>query len=180
MIIAVILGVGIPILIITLSLKKDVGILPMGGTCSAVVSAACHRHEDDKEAHLFPVMWGEEPAMARQMSPESTLTTTPTSASPALKVPRWKAVKSVQESISILTARALGSRKSHSDGHSEPTAVATTNATDDHQQPSPGVEQFPTRTRTDLQSGVTQESVRHCCFTTSISLREPQEGGRYA
>ncbi|KAF9697560.1 hypothetical protein EKO04_004018 [Ascochyta lentis] len=47
--------------------QKHVGNLPAGATCSAVVSAACHRPKEDKEAYLFPVQWGEVPEEARNV-----------------------------------------------------------------------------------------------------------------
>lgn len=34
------------------------GAMPLAFTCSAAISAACHRPEADKEAHLLPVQWG--------------------------------------------------------------------------------------------------------------------------
>jgi len=32
--------------------------MPMVGTCSAAISAACHRHEKDMNAHFMPLRWG--------------------------------------------------------------------------------------------------------------------------
>ncbi|KAF2135406.1 uncharacterized protein K452DRAFT_332591 [Aplosporella prunicola CBS 121167] len=32
--------------------------MPLVSTCSAAISAACHRHPEDKDAHLLPVKWG--------------------------------------------------------------------------------------------------------------------------
>ena len=32
--------------------------IPLASSCSAAISAACHRPEADKEAHLLPVQWG--------------------------------------------------------------------------------------------------------------------------
>ena len=32
--------------------------MPLASTCSAAISAACHRPDADKEAHLLPVQWG--------------------------------------------------------------------------------------------------------------------------
>ena len=32
--------------------------MPLASTCSAAISAACHRPEEDKEAHLLPIQWG--------------------------------------------------------------------------------------------------------------------------
>jgi hypothetical protein len=33
--------------------------MPLASTCSAAISALCHAPEEDAEASLFPVMWGE-------------------------------------------------------------------------------------------------------------------------
>ena len=32
--------------------------MPLASTCSVAISAACHRPDADKEAHLLPVQWG--------------------------------------------------------------------------------------------------------------------------
>lgn len=32
--------------------------MPLASTCSAAISAACHAHPDDKDAHLLPLTWG--------------------------------------------------------------------------------------------------------------------------
>ena len=32
--------------------------MPLVSTCSAAISAACHRPQEDVDAHLFPVKWG--------------------------------------------------------------------------------------------------------------------------
>jgi hypothetical protein len=32
--------------------------MPMATTCSAAISAACHRPDADEDAHLLPVRWG--------------------------------------------------------------------------------------------------------------------------
>ncbi|KAK3631080.1 hypothetical protein LTR56_017104 [Elasticomyces elasticus] len=35
--------------------------MPLASSCSAAISAACHRPEDDNAAHLLPVIWGRVP-----------------------------------------------------------------------------------------------------------------------
>lgn len=35
--------------------------MPLASSCSAAISAACHRPEDDSAAHLLPVVWGKVP-----------------------------------------------------------------------------------------------------------------------
>lgn len=32
--------------------------MPLVSTCSAAISAACHRHEEDVDTHLLPLIWG--------------------------------------------------------------------------------------------------------------------------
>ena len=32
--------------------------MPLVSTCSAAISAACHRPDEDSESHLLPVRWG--------------------------------------------------------------------------------------------------------------------------
>ena len=32
--------------------------MPLASTCSAAISAACHRPKEDEDAHLLPVQWG--------------------------------------------------------------------------------------------------------------------------
>jgi hypothetical protein len=60
--IAIVFGTAIVLGLILISLRKHPGILPAGGTCSAIISASCHRPKEDKEAQLFPIQWGEVPA----------------------------------------------------------------------------------------------------------------------
>jgi len=52
---------------LVVSSQKHAGNMPVGASCSAVVSAACHRPQEDKEAFLFPVQWGEVPEEARRV-----------------------------------------------------------------------------------------------------------------
>lgn len=40
------------------NLRKYPNAMPLAFSCSAAISAACHRPEADKEAHLLPVQWG--------------------------------------------------------------------------------------------------------------------------
>ena len=44
------------IILIALISKYPEG-MPIASTCSAAISAACHRPVEDKEAYLFPVEW---------------------------------------------------------------------------------------------------------------------------
>lgn len=62
---AITFGIVIVMLLIVLSQKHDNGPLPLGATCSAVISAACHPPTADKDAHLHEVSWGEIPEMCK-------------------------------------------------------------------------------------------------------------------
>ena len=42
----------------TLALRRYPAGMPLAGSCSAVISAACHPPKDDTEAALAPVQWG--------------------------------------------------------------------------------------------------------------------------
>ncbi|OJJ36965.1 hypothetical protein ASPWEDRAFT_26399 [Aspergillus wentii DTO 134E9] len=44
---------------VTLGFRRLKGNLPLAGNCSAAISAACHPPEDDRDAALKKVMWGE-------------------------------------------------------------------------------------------------------------------------
>ena len=58
-ILATLFGTSVLISVILLSFSKlPKPAMPFVSTCSAAISAACHRPPDDDEAHLFPVKWG--------------------------------------------------------------------------------------------------------------------------
>lgn len=56
------LSLGITALIIIFILgfyRRYPGLMPLGGTCSAVIAAACWRPSHDRDAALKEVQWGE-------------------------------------------------------------------------------------------------------------------------
>jgi hypothetical protein len=55
---AIVSGFLIICTIILLGFRRYDGGLPLNATCSAVISAACHRPVEDEDAHLLPVKWG--------------------------------------------------------------------------------------------------------------------------
>jgi hypothetical protein len=65
-------------ILVGLGFRRYKGGMPLSATCSVIISAACHRPDGDKEAHLFPVKWG---AVLQPMpqnlsqAPNSTLAT---------------------------------------------------------------------------------------------------------
>jgi hypothetical protein len=61
---ALITGFFLTVTLLLAGIPRFRGGIPMGATCSAVISAACHRPLDDKEAYKFPVQWG---AVSRQI-----------------------------------------------------------------------------------------------------------------
>ena len=59
--IAIAIGASIMIASVLIGFRKYSAGMPLVSTCSAVISAACHQPwPHDKEAHLFPVRWGEQ------------------------------------------------------------------------------------------------------------------------
>lgn len=44
--------------VVVLGQRKFHGAMPLAGSCSAAISAACHRPEWDKDASMQPVQWG--------------------------------------------------------------------------------------------------------------------------
>jgi hypothetical protein len=45
--------------VVAVCFRSSKGILPQGGSCSAIISAACHGPTGDTGAALKPVKWGE-------------------------------------------------------------------------------------------------------------------------
>jgi hypothetical protein len=56
----VFIGVLLLVAVIVVMCKVSTGMLPRGGSCSAVLSAACHGHNIDETE---PVLWGEVESM---------------------------------------------------------------------------------------------------------------------
>lgn len=56
---SIILGLLMVLACIASGFPKLQGDLPLAGSCSLAISAACHRPEDDVDAARLPVMWGE-------------------------------------------------------------------------------------------------------------------------
>jgi hypothetical protein len=45
-------------MLIALSFVKVSSDIPLVSSCSIAISAACHRPQDDVDAHLLPITWG--------------------------------------------------------------------------------------------------------------------------
>lgn len=54
---AIVIGFMLIIVMIIYGRKEYPGGMPMGATCSAVISAACHPPREDKDVFKFPVQW---------------------------------------------------------------------------------------------------------------------------
>ena len=52
------LGVLLLLVVIANGFRKYSKSMPLARSCSAAISAACHRPEEDKDAALLPVLWG--------------------------------------------------------------------------------------------------------------------------
>ncbi len=65
--------------------------MPFASTCSAAISAACHRPEADNDAHLLPVQWGvvgqDETGLQRCAFTTSRYVQSPTKGSSLLGMP---------------------------------------------------------------------------------------------
>ncbi|KAF2824800.1 hypothetical protein CC86DRAFT_295957 [Ophiobolus disseminans] len=59
LILTVSIGLFIMLGFVAMCFRTSDGILPRGGSCSAVISAACHRPSGDGDAAQKPVQWGE-------------------------------------------------------------------------------------------------------------------------
>lgn len=55
---ALALGLVYIVVLVRLGLRWYPADIPLASSCSAAISAACHRPEGDWEAHMFPVQWG--------------------------------------------------------------------------------------------------------------------------
>ncbi|PMD63797.1 uncharacterized protein K444DRAFT_492116, partial [Hyaloscypha bicolor E] len=55
---SIISGTVMIAILVGLGFRRYKGGMPLSATCSVIISAACHRPDGDKEAHLFPVKWG--------------------------------------------------------------------------------------------------------------------------
>lgn len=52
------LGALLLLVVIANGFRKYKQGMPLAGSCSAAISAACHRPKDDVDAAVFPVLWG--------------------------------------------------------------------------------------------------------------------------
>lgn len=71
---ATLFGTCAIIIVVLFSLRRlPLSNMPMAATCSAAISAACHRPEQDVYAHLLPLKWG---IITTQETPALTAFTT--------------------------------------------------------------------------------------------------------
>ena len=54
----IILGAVITLVGVLIGFRRHQDMPPLAGSCSVVISAACHRPEEDVDAAIKPVMWG--------------------------------------------------------------------------------------------------------------------------
>lgn len=55
---AIIMGTFFFLVFIGYSFRKMPSGMPLVSSCSAAISAACHRPSEDTDAHLLPILWG--------------------------------------------------------------------------------------------------------------------------
>ncbi|KAJ5359849.1 hypothetical protein N7517_009040 [Penicillium concentricum] len=59
LILTIIVGSLMIMALLGLAMRPFRSVIPLAGSCSAAISAACHPPEDDVDAALKPIMWGE-------------------------------------------------------------------------------------------------------------------------
>ncbi|KAH6663004.1 hypothetical protein B0J14DRAFT_645055, partial [Halenospora varia] len=55
---SIIIGILLLVAIIVCGFRRYPSGMPLGATCSVVISAACHPHQDDVNVFRLPVLWG--------------------------------------------------------------------------------------------------------------------------
>lgn len=71
---AIIVGSVMILTLLGLSTRSFRSVIPLAGSCSAAISAACHPPDDDVDAAIKPIMWGEICSSANRSHSTSTLT----------------------------------------------------------------------------------------------------------
>lgn len=55
----ILLGIAMLSVAFTLGFRRFSSYMPVAGSCSVAIAAACHRPKDDIDAAYLPVSWGE-------------------------------------------------------------------------------------------------------------------------
>jgi hypothetical protein len=143
--------------LISLGFRRYKGGMPIGATCSVVISAACHRPEDDIEAYLFPVQWGAIPSQILD-DRASAWPSTPASTFDNSDAPIFENEKTnEEENIETIPNQSRASE-------------LIKEAKDIHE--SIGTAQRRLDEAEDMRVG-------HCCFTTHRNVSRPVEGELY-
>ncbi|CAI7664057.1 unnamed protein product [Penicillium glandicola] len=72
LIFTIIIGSLMVMALVGLAMRPFRSVIPLAGSCSAAISAACHPPEDDVDAALKPIMWGEIYLVSQESSRSST------------------------------------------------------------------------------------------------------------
>ncbi|KAF2674899.1 hypothetical protein BT63DRAFT_449888 [Microthyrium microscopicum] len=157
-IVSILLGLILMIVLILYGRKPYPGHIPIGATCSAVISAACHPKSGDEECFKFPVQWGavsHPSSWSVQISKDQD---TSNGDNGGFKPPSHD-----QEKIIVETMKSDDEVVIQSENPLQLEAGPKTNIV---------------RSRSAQEAA--QDTPGHCCFSTARDLEPPEEGGTYA
>lgn len=155
---AIVVGALMILSLVMLGYRQYEGGMPLNATCSVIISAACHRPEDDKEAHLFPVQWGVVPSAPSGSSALKGVEKTSAAAHSALD-----------------TSIGDSAAESGSDYCGEEVVELAVRG-------SEGVSGLQAKEATisvHVNFELASANIGHCCFTTYRDVETPREGLYY-
>jgi hypothetical protein len=153
---AIVIGFILIIVIILYGRKRYPGGMPMGATCSAVISAACHPPCEDKDAFKFPVQWG------------------------AVSHSSFRARISIENRDTDNGDNSENSHTNHNDNeapemeNNESTIIEIEGTV----RVDSGLEASSIRSR--RLDEISHMDPGHCCFTTARDVEPPMTGSLYA
>jgi hypothetical protein len=160
---AIIIGLILVVVLVLCGYKRYPGGMPMGATCSAVISAACHPPlPEDKDAFKIHVQWG------------------------AISHPNTNAQRSAENLNAEISEGSEGSESSGSGVDDESRVPTETEsrlediisevASSSQVEEISKTSSIRTRKIQDIGHGETG----HCCFTTARDVEPPRTGLYYA
>jgi hypothetical protein len=145
--------------IVGLGFRRYKGGMPLSATCSVIISAACHRPDGDKEAHLFPVQWGAvlQPILQNlSQAPNSALATDD------------------EDAIAVTGEDNTNRGEQKAD---EVVVMRTTNTGHERQENYNSTCEVLVQDKSDNKELSIVPG--HCCFTTSRNIDTPKAGLLY-
>jgi hypothetical protein len=145
--------------IVGLGFRRYKGGMPLSATCSVIISAACHRPDGDKEAHLFPVQWGAalQPILQNlSQAPDSTLATDDEDAVAVTGEDNTN--RGEQKADEVVVMRATNTGHERRENYNSTCEVPAQDKSENKEL--------------SIVPG-------HCCFTTSRNIDTPKAGLLY-